>query len=334
VRGDFIAALRQAKELLVFAEGRGDPVGRLIGHYASGLSCLPLGEFNDVRQHLGNGLLLFDPARRADYAAPVIGDPRVLMRLYLAWCLMCEGRIAACRAESEAALGEARQLGQFWTLAQTLSTRSYFALMLDSPQAALRELDELALIAKEHRFVYFDAMGTALRGWCIAALGDPHQGSAMLRAGIDLLRGMRSLLWVPSLVRMHAEALGWAGEISDALRRLDDAFHITAETRAHWDLSEMFRVRGELLAAGGEAAAAEDTLADAVVRARKLGARLFELRAAVSLARLCARRRRRNEAAAALVPVLRQFDDSADALDLRNARTLLADLHSTSPAVA
>jgi DNA-binding response OmpR family regulator/class 3 adenylate cyclase len=330
VRGDLAEALRQSRGLLAFAEARDDPVCRLIGLQSAGLTSLPMGAFGDVRRYLGEGLALFDPDKRAAYAAPVIGDPRVLMRNYLAWGLMCQGQFAACRREAAAANEEARALGQLWSLAQTLSSGAYFAVMLDSPDAGLRVLDELDRIAKEHAFVYFGAHAIAMRGWCLAARGDVEQGSMLLRRGSDLLRKAGSFLWVPSQIRMEAEAIGASGRIAEAHARLDEALQLATESGARWDLPEFDRTRAGLFAAAGDVQAAQDAWRRALALARDLGAGLFELRAARALAASYAAEHRRREALELLTPLLDSLAGE-DTADLRAARQLMGSLRAASP---
>ncbi len=327
VRGDFAEALRQAHGLLALAETRGDAVCRLIGLLAAGLTSLPMGAYADVRSHLTQGLALFDPAQRAAYAAPVIGDPRVLMLDYLAWGLMCEGRIGKSRRAIDAAIEEARALGQVWTLAQTVSSIAFFAATLNSAEAGLRWADELRQITSEHGLAYFAASAAGLTGWCLALGGDPQQGSALLRAASNGLRDAGSLLWVPSFIRMEAEAIGWMGRIAEAHARLDEAFALAADTGAYWDLPEMHRVRGGLFVAAADASAAERALRQAVSVARTLGATLFELRAAIALAGVLAGQGRHAEAAALLAPLLDALAEE-DARDVRAARTLLGTLRA------
>ncbi|MBN9507738.1 MAG: AAA family ATPase [Alphaproteobacteria bacterium] len=330
VRGDFAEALRQAHGLLALADTRGDTVCRLIGLLAAGLTSLPMGAYADVRGHLTQGLALFDPQQRAAYAAPVIGDPRVLMLDYLAWGLMCEGRIGESRRAIETAIAEARALGQVWTLAQSLSSAAFFAATLDSAEAGLRWAEELRQIANEHGLAYFAASAAGLVGWCLALRGEPQQGCALLRKAGDGLRDAGSLLWVPSFIRMEAEAIGAMGRIEDAHARLDEAFALAADTGAYWDLPELHRVRGGLFAAAADPGAAERALRQAVSSAQTLGAKLFELRAAIVLAGVLAGQGRHAEAAALLLPPLDALADE-DARDLRAARTLLGTLRA--PAV-
>lgn len=333
VRGEFALARRYGADLLAIGRDRDDPICRLLGHYTSGLTALPLGAFEALVRHLRGALAQFDPAWRRDDAMPTgVADPRVVSGLYLAWGLMCQGRIGACRAEAEAALAEARRLAQPWTLAQALSISAFLALTLDSPQAGLRWLDELRPLAKEHCFVYFQAMGSAQRGWCLAAQGEPAQGAALLRAGIEPLQKAGSRLWVPSLLRAEAEALGGVNRMQDAHERLDDAIRLATETGALWDLADMHRVRGALLQAQGAHRAAEDALVHALTLARDLGARLLALRAAAALAGLRAGQGRRAEAQAALAPVLAWFDEEEGALDLQRARLLFDTLGARAAA--
>ncbi|HET9019142.1 MAG TPA: hypothetical protein VFN46_06125, partial [Acetobacteraceae bacterium] len=194
----------------------------------------------------------------------------------------------------------------------------------------LRWLDELRVLANEHCFVFFQAVGTAQRGWCLAALGDAQQGAGLLRAAIAPLQKAGSLIWIPSFLRAEAEALVHAERWEEARGRLDESIALATATGAAWDLAEMHRVRGDLLAARGDASGAEDAYADAIASAGALGAHLFALRAATSLAGLRGERGRPAEGIAALAPLLDRFGEETGAPDLERARTVLNALRASA----
>jgi hypothetical protein len=85
-----------------------------------------------------------------------------------------------------------------------------------------------------------------------------------------------------------AEAEASAGETDAGLRRLDDALAKLERTEQHWYEAEMHRIRAEILLQRDPAdnAAAEQALQTAIAIAQSQKARSFELRAALSLAKL------------------------------------------------
>jgi predicted ATPase len=92
--------------------------------------------------------------------------------------------------------------------------------------------------------------------------------------------------------------------------------------------AELHRLKGELLMSTdlGNVAEAEHCLRIAIDVARRQGARLFELRATVSLARLLRATNRRDEARTILADIYGWFTEGFDTTDLQEAKALLEEL--------
>jgi predicted ATPase len=105
-----------------------------------------------------------------------------------------------------------------------------------------------------------------------------------------------------------------------------EAVQIIEANDERWLASEVLRLRGSLLRAGGDLVAAEDSYNKAVAVALKQDARLFELRAATDLARLWRDQDKRDEARDLLAPVYGWFTEGFDTLDLKETKALLEEL--------
>jgi predicted ATPase len=106
-------------------------------------------------------------------------------------------------------------------------------------------------------------------------------------------------------------------------------------SQSRWAIAELLRIRGELLllqGAPGAAAAAEDHYRQALGWARRQGALSWELRAAISLARLLRDQGRSADAVALLQPVFDRFTEGFDKADLKAAKALLDALDSPASA--
>src|SRR6516225_1365440 len=105
----------------------------------------------------------------------------------------------------------------------------------------------------------------------------------------------------------HTALLAWAwesaGHVEEASILLDDAVHTAEKTGERWLAAELYRHQGRLLLGRGHVEAAEELYGKALLIAREQEAKLWELRAAVSHARLCRDRGRRAEARDLLAPV-------------------------------
>ena len=130
---------------------------------------------------------------------------------------------------------------------------------------------------------------------------------------------------MPSLEATLAEAEAGAGEIDAGLRRLDDALAESARTEERWYDAQMHRIRGEILLKRDpvNTAAAEQSLQAAITIAQSQKARSFELRAALSLAKLYRAANRAADAHAVLAPAVEGFPPIEQFSELAEAQTLL-----------
>jgi predicted ATPase len=109
---------------------------------------------------------------------------------------------------------------------------------------------------------------------------------------------------------------------------LADASATAEETGEVWNAAELSRVAGDLALAGDRTDATEVEKHYQTARsiARRQGAKLLELRAATSLARLWRDRGKRTEARDLLAPVYNWFTEGFDTLELNEAKALLTEL--------
>jgi predicted ATPase len=107
---------------------------------------------------------------------------------------------------------------------------------------------------------------------------------------------------------------------------LDDALRIVGRTGERWLEAELNRHKGQLLLRQGYTEAAEELYRKALGIAEEQGAKLWELRAAVSLARLRRDQGRRAEARDLLAPVYGWFTEGFGTPDLKEAKKLLDEV--------
>jgi len=308
-----------AAELLALAEARGDPVWIVTGCYASGYSAFPAGQFSAVCTNLRRGLALFDPAKRALYTGPGIGDPAVLMRIYLSWSLMCRGELAEARRLGAEALIEARQVGLTWSILQALWHMAYLELQLGGSSDGPVFLEELRSLSEAQGYLYFASLAQLLRGVHAGNEGRPHEGLELIHNGLALHLRSGGILYEPSLIRFEAEMLGQTGAFQAGLDRLATARRIVEESGTRWDEADMLRTQAGLRAGLGDRRGAEEDLRHALRAAQAQGARFYELRAAIALAATLVADGRREDAKLMLDPLVASFDCEPDAEELRRA---------------
>jgi predicted ATPase len=125
-----------------------------------------------------------------------------------------------------------------------------------------------------------------------------------------------------------AGACARCGNVEEGLAAVEDALAMTRLGGEHFSLPEIHRVKGKLLLVGpvNDRDAAEAALTEALSIARAQQAKLLELRAATSMARLWGDQGKRKEAHELLAPVYAWFTEGFDTPDLKEAKALIAEL--------
>ncbi len=326
VRGDLDLALRLADDLLRLSRQRNDFSGLVLGHASSGRNLMYVGRFASSRSHLEEALALYDPISNRSLGNQFGSDAYVNSQAYLGFVLFCLGYPDQALAQIDAAIAEARRLGHRPSLALTLT----FAARLHSLGGENTALDErtaqLIAVATEQGFPFWRAMGAIYRGWVKVKNGNVTEGIFLLRSGSTAYRATGAELYMPHFVALLAGAFEIAGQVEEAVILLDDALQIVERTGERWFAAELNRHKGQLLLRQGHSGGAEELYRKALGIAEEQGAKLWELRAAASLARLWYDQGRRTEANDLLTPVYGWFTEGFDTPDLKEARAVLAEL--------
>jgi predicted ATPase len=188
----------------------------------------------------------------------------------------------------------------------------------------------LVSLADEHGFAHLLATGTFFRGWAAFSNGDVDDGIALMKKGLAAKRAGGAEIKVPYYLGVLADAYRQIGRVSDALPLLIEALERVEGTGEKWFEAELHRLQAEALRAqasqGDRGSQVEDALNRALWVARSQGARLWELRASMSLARLWRDQGRHADAGKLLAPVLGLFTEDIDMPDLGQASELLGTL--------
>jgi predicted ATPase len=324
-RGEFDLALRLDEDMLHRGSQRNNSSELVLGHYSAGHNLMIAGRFASCRLHLEEVLALYDPIAQSSLVHHAGFHPHNNAQSLLGIVLLCLGYADQALARTRAAIAEARRLEHLPSLALSLANGvRIFSLVGDD--AALNErTNELVAVATEHGFPSWGALGMIHRGWVEVKRGDVAEGISLLRSGSAGYRAAGAETGMPYFVALLARACEIAGQIEEAVAQLDDALQI-AETGARWFAAELNRHKGQLLLRRGHTEAAEELYRQALAIAREQEAKLWELRAAVSLARLRRDQGRRTEARDLLAPVYGWFTEGFDTPDLKEAKALLDSL--------
>jgi predicted ATPase len=246
-------------------------------------------------------------------------------RAFAHWSL---GYPEAALADADQALKVAREIGQAADLMVALAIPSYTLILCRSYDAAAARIDELLALADEKRAPFRKAEGMILKGSLLASIGKSSDAVQVITSGITAWRSMNATVWLPLILTYLARAYADMGKFHDALRAIAEAITLVETTKQTCWKAEVHRVAGEIALRSSEpdAAGAQRHFETALAVARKQQAKSFELRAAMSLARLWRNRGKPDQARDLLAPVYGWFTEGHHTLDLKEAKVLLDKL--------
>jgi tetratricopeptide (TPR) repeat protein len=222
------------------------------------------------------------------------------------------------------ALSEARRLRHAHTLAHVLLFADWLDWIIGVPMS---RPDEIIALTTEHGFPHYLGWGLAYRGWYLLESGQPLEAVAPLTQALVNLREGGNSTSTPMLLTWLAQAHAALGQSAEAQRYLVEAVRVVESTEERVSEAELlYRVPGDLLKARGDRTSAERSYRQAITIAKRQSAKVLELRAVISLARLWHEHGADREAQALLTPVYDWFTEGFDAPILQEARTLLEQL--------
>jgi class 3 adenylate cyclase/predicted ATPase len=326
VLGEIGLAQRLDEDLLRLSRERGDSAGVVLGHDCSGRDMLIAGSFASARAHLEAVLALYDPIAHASLVHQTGSYPQVISQGYLAIALFCLGFPDEAVARSNAVIAEAQRLAHPPTLIVSLATDARLLSLTNDYAALDQRALQLIAVATEQGFPQYRVLGTIYSGWAQVNTGDVPAGLYLLRSGSNAYRATGAQTRICYHAALLARACEIAGQVDEALVHVDNALQLAEAVGERWFTAELYRHKGELMLRPGDSAAAERFYRTASGIAEKQEAKLWELRAAVGLARLYRAEGRRTEAHDVLAPVYAWFAEGFDTSDLKRAKALLDEL--------
>jgi predicted ATPase len=327
--GDLDAALRFAEELLHLSQQqKDDSSGELLGHLCVGVCQNLRGVFALSRSQLTEALRLYDLAEHRSLVLQTGVHPPALALGHLGLALLCLGYPDQAMISAFAGIDRSRCEKHQPSLSTSLSL-AMRALSLGGNDTLLVQIaDELAVMGAELGFPYWQAQAKIYQGWITARDGDPENGLFAIHEGLSASRAAGARIWMPRHLAVEAQAEALRDRFDTAITLLKEALAKSGERGEHWYDGELHRLLGELLLKMDRREDAELEFGRALTIARDQQARMWELRAAASLARLRRDQGREAEARDLLAPVYSWFTEGFDTPDLQEAKALLEALNA------
>jgi predicted ATPase len=178
--------------------------------------------------------------------------------------------------------------------------------------------------------VYWQASALGLRGWLFSSAGRAPDAVEILTSSIKAFLSTGSTAFMPMSRSYLALAHSELGFFDEAWTCIGQAMREIEMTNEKWGEAEINRIAGEvaLKSPQPDAAKALTYFERALAVARQQRAKSWELRAAMSMARLWRDQGKRQQAYDLLAPVYGWFTEGFDTRDLKEAKALLEELAS------
>lgn len=326
VRGELEIAREVAERLLHLTRQAGDPTRALRAHAAMGEILLHLGELEDSLRHLTRGIELYSATPRRSFATKI---PEVVCLCYASWALWHLGFSEQSLRRAEEALALAEELSHPMSLALCLALKSELHQFRLEVADCLGVAEQAVAVSRDQGLPFWEGTATINLGWAQAMGGELDRGHRTMQDGLELFTGtgarVQRTAWFGMLADIHC--LG--ARYDDGLVAVREALSWVGETGEQYYLSELLRLKGALLLGRGrpaDADSAEKSFRSSLEIARRQGARMRELRAAISLARLLRDQGRTEEALDLLQLAQSWLDDAAGSADAISALGLIREL--------
>ena len=319
-----------AAQFLTLAEKQGATVPLMIGHRMMGVTLLFTGDLTESRAHLDRAFALYNRAEHRALATRFGSDTGVTVLGWRSWALWSLGYPKAALTDADQAVEDAREIGQAATLMVALICAVWPPILCGNYMMAKSILDELGALADEKGAALWKAWVVMLRGWLCAVTGRSMKAIEMITSGFTAQRSTGATSFVSERLPDLAKAYASLGRFDDAWRSIDEAMTAVEKTKTRWWEAEANRMAGDiaLMSPQPDAAKAEAYFERALAVARQQQAKSWELRAAMSMARLWRDQGKPQQARELLAPIYGRFTEGFDTLDLKEAKALLDELHA------
>jgi predicted ATPase/DNA-binding winged helix-turn-helix (wHTH) protein len=351
MQGTLPTARALGAQLLALAQKTQNSAFLLEANEALGATLMFQGDFVAAREHEERGIKYYDPQQHHSLAFLYGQDPGVRCLAYAAWIDWFLGYPDQARKRTAEAIALARELVHPFSLAWALACTAFLQQFLRDEQQTQTTAEEVLALAREQGFLFLHAWGDFWCGWVLAKRGENIKGLEQMHRGLEAHRAAGAEVGWPYLLALLAETNLQGGQIEEGLRWVAEALATLEKNTDRCYEPELYRIKGELLLAQSQAkqkakgkkqkakitnpqlltpdpqSEAEAYFQQALSLAHQRQAKMFELRAAMSLSRLWMQQGKRDVARKMLTEIYDWFTEGFDTADLREAKTLLAELN-------
>ncbi len=331
ISGELSLARQIAEAFRREAEQEGRPAEAAVSCRILGLTRIWQGDLTEARANVHEALRLYDVEGAGGLKIQSIQDTGATATAYLAQVNWLLGDVGQARKTMEDAVARSLETAHVPTLANVYGFKGVFEIICGDAAAALRTATALVELSREHGLSFYVTRGQQCFSWARARLGERETGASELRQSLAEQTAQGNKFNMPLFLGLLAQIEAEENDTERAALRIDEALALANETTEHGTDSFLHRVRGEihLKRDPTNTAPAEEAFLTAITVAQQQKAKSFELRAALSLAKLYQSTGRAADAHTVLAPALEGFAPTPEFPEIAEAQALLAALAKT-----
>ncbi len=330
MRAELQTAHALGEQLLALAQQVQDSAMLIAAHRAVGTTLFRMGAVSSAQTHFTQGIALYDPTQHRAHAFRYGEDAGVVCQSLAAWTLWCLGSPHQGLTHSHEVVTLAQQSAYPFSVAFALGLPAIFHSFRREVRVTQERAEAAISLATEQGFPYWRAVGALMRGWALTHQGQVKEGIAQMPQGLQAYRATGAVAIQPYFLALLAEAHGTIEQSETGLAVLAEALTLVDTTGERWCEPELYRLKGELLLQqhADHQAEAETCFHYAMAIAQSQQAKSWELRTAMSLARLWQQQGKHQEARQMLGDVYHWFTEGFETADLMDAKALLDELRA------
>jgi tetratricopeptide (TPR) repeat protein len=323
--GDIRGALAVAEQAGVIAQAAKQPAGTVWAECWIGHAQQFLGNQAAAQLHCERSVAL--AVELGTFNANFFGfDERIRALVGFARTLWLRGFSDQALRIAQRAIDEAASRNHPFPICVSLVYASTLLLWTGDWLGAGDLIEQMIVHARRYSLGTYRTLGIALKGELAIARDEPQAGLELLRSALESLHAQQYNLLIPGFTGTLAEGLRKTGQFGEALFAINGAIARATNSGVEFDLSELLRIKSQVLAARHDRESAVNCLTEALTVARAQSALAWELRSTMALARMLSEDGQRDQARHTLALVYDRFTEGFETADLRLARALLEDL--------
>lgn len=288
-----------------------------------------LGRFSAASNNMKKAIVHYRPEKRDHYIQEYGQDPILFIQIFQVFLEWMSGKIQASTRQLNRSLDYAKKLNHPFSLAIALQVAPWHYFHLRDHEKTFVHARQLVRFSSKHGFPFYEGIGRIFLGWALIRRDEKKlaDGLHLIQDGYKNKLGANGVhLLHPVFTMLICEAYLHHKNSKMGLKYVDKGIEMAKTHNALCYISELYRIKGDLLLIGNHRKKAEGFYRNALDLAHKQKAVSLEFRSAVCLSRFLMDQGRPREAKKYLFPFYKLFKNNPDYMDMQRAETIMDEI--------